>query len=171
MPQGDLTPIQAALANAITQLQTVITDIRTANASSQQLTSPALNDANTLLTTLQQAQSLVAGGSTLDQTISGFDMQIANLNTQLSTCQQQLATSKAMQPANPTTTPAAPGATAQTYVSAPAVGALMAVSAILGAAGGYAGKTYLDQRKRGAAEEAPKRIRARKAVKEMGDAE
>ena len=59
-------------------------------------------------------------------------------------------------------------ASQQTYVSAPAVGAIAIVAALVGAAGGYAGRGYVDKKRLGsheaAEEKAPKKIPARKKV-------
>jgi len=174
MPQGALTPIQGALATALTQAQTALMD---AQAVNNLVGANVITDINNVITSIQRAQALVAGGGTLDQSISQDATAVTNLSAQLTTCQQQLAAATIpkvgiVQTPTPGTPATSTNGQTQTYVSAPAVGALMAVSAILGAAGGYAGKSYLDKRRHGAAEEAPRRrVRARKSVKEMGDAE
>jgi hypothetical protein len=70
-------------------------------------------------------------------------------------------------PAAPSTTQPAT-TTSQTYVSAPAAGAIAIVALVLGAVGGYVGYKYLEENKRlhgrsSEEEETPKRRAKRKA--------
>jgi hypothetical protein len=163
MPANTLTAVQTTLAQAVSLAQSVHDALQAAA-----LADPStLNNATSLLAAVQSAQSAVAVGASIDQAVTAGDVATVNLGV----CQSQLAAAKSTAITQTSAAGTSPIAnTSQTYVSAPAVGALMAVSAILGAAGGYAGKSYLDKQKHNGAREAPRRVRAGAKAKETGDA-
>jgi hypothetical protein len=109
-----------AVNDAVTKMQALVTALSTDPAEATKY-----SNAQTILTQLQAIANGTASGSELAMS-----------------AQRDLAA------ITPAPTPVLPtGQTTQTYVSAPATMALMAVSAIVGAAGGYAGKSYLDKQK------------------------
>ena len=125
--------------------------------------SSALTSAQQLAPTIGTITSTQLATGKVDPNVSAAGTQINALVTQnhrhfkrrllddasvIASLQQQLAAAQAASTAmTPAPTAASPAGTSQTYVSAPATMALMAVSAIVGAAGGYAGKSYLDKKK------------------------
>lgn len=171
MPGGYLTAIQGSLAAILTQAQKVVTDAQ----ALQLFTNPALTDAQALVMQIQAAQTLVANGGDLDQrlqvgttaatTATQLQQQLATTNTQLAAANAKLAAAGVPATSTAITPPA--GATQQTYVSTPAVGAIAIVAALVGAAGGYMGRGYVDQKKHAGASEAPaKKLKAKEAASE-----
>jgi hypothetical protein len=153
------------------------------------LATSVLTSAQQLATTIGAITSTQLATGKVDPNVSAAGTQVNALVTQIQTLQtsvtddasviaslqQQLAAAHAAATAMTPAVPTTPAGTTQTYVSAPATMALMAVSAIVGAAGGYAGKSYLDKQK-GAREaqvsEGRRRLpKPRKTAREEGAAQ